>query len=99
MTSNKKPARRERREFSEEFKAEAVRMVAERRAAGATLTQVGRELDVLEDLQDRASPVRHPLQDRSRRDTSDALELGSGKADRSPSRCASSSSSSHCVHS
>ena len=40
MTSNKKPARRERREFSEEFKAEAVRMVAERRAAGATLTQV-----------------------------------------------------------
>ena len=49
MTSNKKPARRERRAFSEEFKAEAVRMVAERRAAGATLTQVGRELDVRPD--------------------------------------------------
>ena len=49
MTSNKKPARRERREFSEECKTEAVRMVAERRAAGATLTQVGRELDVRPD--------------------------------------------------
>lgn len=41
--------RRERREFSEEFKAEAVRLVAERRAAGGTLTQLGRELDVRPD--------------------------------------------------
>jgi transposase len=41
--------RRERREFSEEFKAEAVRLAAERRAAGGTLTQVGRELDVRPD--------------------------------------------------
>ena len=42
-------ARRARREFSEEFKAEAVRLVAERRAAGGSLTQVGRELDVRPD--------------------------------------------------
>ena len=52
MTSKKKagPAgRRERREFSAEFKAEAVRLAAERRAAGGTLTQVGRELDVRPD--------------------------------------------------
>ena len=41
MTSNRNPARRERREFSEEFKAEAVRMAAERRSAGAALTQIG----------------------------------------------------------
>jgi transposase len=38
--------RRERREFSTEFKAEAVRMAAERRTAGGTLADVGRELDV-----------------------------------------------------
>jgi transposase len=42
-------ARRERRAFSAEFKAEAVRLVAERRAVGATLAQVGRELDVRPD--------------------------------------------------
>jgi transposase len=41
--------RRERREFSEEFKAEAVRLAAERRAAGGTLAHVGRELDVTPD--------------------------------------------------
>jgi transposase len=41
--------RRERREFSAEFKAEAVRLAAERRAAGGSLTQVGRELDVRPD--------------------------------------------------
>jgi len=50
--------RRERREFSEEFKAEAVRLAAERRAAGGTLTQVGRELDVRPD-QLRAWTKRH----------------------------------------
>ena len=52
MTSKKKagPAgRRERREFSAEFKAEAVRLAAERRAVGGTLTQVGRELEVRPD--------------------------------------------------
>jgi transposase-like protein len=49
MKSNRKSERRERREFSAEFQAEAVRLVAERRAAGATLAQVGRELDVRPD--------------------------------------------------
>jgi transposase len=49
MKSNRKVGRRERREFSAEFKAEAVRLVAERRAAGETLAQVGRELDVRPD--------------------------------------------------
>lgn len=55
MKSNRKagtagPAgRRERREFSAEFKAEAVRMVAERRAAGVSLAQIGRELDIRPD--------------------------------------------------
>ena len=41
--------RRERREFSPEFKVEAVRLVSERRAVGVTLAQVGRELDVRPD--------------------------------------------------
>lgn len=52
MTVHKKagPAgRRERRAFSAEFKAEAVRMIVDRRAEGATLTQIGRELDVRPD--------------------------------------------------
>jgi transposase len=52
MKSNRKlgPAgRRERRAFSAEFKAEAVRLVAERRAAGVSVAQVGRELDVRPD--------------------------------------------------
>ena len=52
MRSKKKVgagARRERREFSAEFKAEAVRLAAERRAVGGSLTQVGRELDVRPD--------------------------------------------------
>jgi transposase len=49
MKSNRKAVRRERRAFSAEFKAEAVRVVAERRAEGATLTQIGRELDVRPD--------------------------------------------------
>ena len=41
--------RRERRAFSAEFKAEAVRLVAERRAVGVTLVEAGRELDVRPD--------------------------------------------------
>lgn len=49
MRSRKQVGQRERREFSAEFKAEAVRLVAERRAAGATLAQIGRELDVRPD--------------------------------------------------
>ena len=46
MKSTKKVGRRERRAFSAEFKAEAVRLVAARRAEGASWTQIGRELDV-----------------------------------------------------
>jgi transposase len=52
MKSSKKvgtAGRRERRAFTAEFKAEAVRLVVERRAEGATLAQVGRELDVRPD--------------------------------------------------
>ena len=52
MTRTKKTdaaGRRERRAFSAEFKAEAVRMVAERRALGVPLTQVARELEVRPD--------------------------------------------------
>jgi transposase len=49
MGSSKKSVRRERRSFSAEFKAEAVQLVAARRATGATLAQVGRELDVRPD--------------------------------------------------
>ena len=37
---------RERRKFTDEFKAEAVRLMYERRAAGATLSQVARDLGV-----------------------------------------------------
>lgn len=49
MKSSRKPERRDRREFSAEFKAEAVRLMTDRRAAGVTLAQVGRELDVRPD--------------------------------------------------
>ena len=43
MGSSKQVVQRERRAFSAESKAEAVRMVAARRADGASLTQIGRE--------------------------------------------------------
>jgi transposase len=49
MKSKSKTGRRERREFSTEFKAEAVQLMRERRAAGVPLSQVGRELDVRPD--------------------------------------------------
>jgi transposase len=51
MTSKQKAgsARRERRSFSAEFKAQAVQLVAERRAHGGTVAEVGRELDVRAD--------------------------------------------------
>ena len=45
MQANRK-SRRERRAFSSEFKAEAVRMLRERRSTGATVAQIARELDV-----------------------------------------------------
>jgi len=41
---------RERRVFTAEFKVEAVRRVAERRAGGVSLKQIARELDVRDDL-------------------------------------------------
>ena len=41
---------RERRHFTAEFKVEAVRRAAERRAAGVPMTQIARELDVRDDL-------------------------------------------------
>ena len=41
---------RARRAFSSEFKVEAVRLMRERRGAGASLTQVGRELGVRPDM-------------------------------------------------
>jgi transposase len=42
--------RGKRRVFTAEFKMEAVRRMAERRAAGVSLKQIGRELDVRDDL-------------------------------------------------
>ena len=41
---------RERRVFTAEFKVEAVRRMAERRAAGVSMAQIARELDVRDDL-------------------------------------------------
>lgn len=49
MKSRKAEGRRERREFSAEFKAEMVRRAAERRAAGGTLAELGREFDLRPD--------------------------------------------------
>jgi transposase len=49
MESSKQQGRRTRRDFSDEFKAEAVRLVEARRAVGAPLSQIGRELDVRPD--------------------------------------------------
>jgi transposase len=43
---SRKADRRERRVFSAEFKAEVVRLMKERRAAGSSLVQIGHELDV-----------------------------------------------------
>ena len=51
MTREKRAgSRRSRRTFSAEFKLEAVRLMQERRTAGASLKQVGRELDVRPDM-------------------------------------------------
>lgn len=41
---------RARRFFSAEFELEAVRRMKERRAAGVSVTQIGRELDVRPDM-------------------------------------------------
>jgi alcohol dehydrogenase (cytochrome c) len=45
-TESSRSPRRERRAFTEEFKREAVRLLHHRRAAGVSVTQIGRELDV-----------------------------------------------------
>ena len=41
-----KARQRVRRDFTREFKAEAVRLMQDRRAAGVSLAQVGRDLEV-----------------------------------------------------
>lgn len=46
MKRNGKAGRRERRAFSPEFKADAVRMTLERRSSGVPLSHIARELDV-----------------------------------------------------
>ena len=46
MTKRKKALRSGRRRFSEEFKDEALRQLAERRAAGESVDQIARDLDV-----------------------------------------------------
>jgi transposase len=46
---SKDTPRRERRAFTEEFKRQAVQLLHERRAAGVSVTQIGRELDVKPD--------------------------------------------------
>ena len=50
MTKPKGRPARAKRTFSPEFKEEAVRLLAERRAAGVSLEQIARELDVGPDL-------------------------------------------------
>ena len=46
MTKRKKVLRTGRRRFSEEFKDEALRQLAERRAAGESVEQIALDLDV-----------------------------------------------------
>lgn len=48
--SQERKARSQRREFTPELRQEAIRLMTERRAAGASLAQVGRELDIEPDL-------------------------------------------------
>ena len=62
--------KRERRAFTEEFKLEAVRLLCDRRAAGASLTQVARELDVGPNL------LRGWAQERTARDATTGALVG-----------------------
>jgi transposase len=48
VTKERKP--RTRREFTSEFKQEAVRLMQERKSMGASLAQVSRELEIEPDL-------------------------------------------------
>ncbi|GJG89439.1 hypothetical protein tb265_46200 [Gemmatimonadetes bacterium T265] len=50
MAQENGQAQRERRHFTAEFKVEAVRRVAERRAAGVPMPPIARELGVRDDL-------------------------------------------------
>ena len=65
--------RRERRTFSAEFKLEAVRLVRERRAAGVSLAQVGRELGVRADMLRAWAQQAEERAGRSERDVSPAM--------------------------
>ena len=62
MTRRKAGARRAPRQFTEEFKQEAVRLVQERRAAGVSLEQIARELDVGPDLLRAWGKERAPVE-------------------------------------
>ena len=74
-------AKRERRFFSAEFKAQAVRLVEERRARGVSLAQVGRELDVRPDLlrrwveELRRGPTPTPIESPSSGDAAEIRRL------------------------
>lgn len=74
MGSKQVGGRRERRAFSAEFKAEAVRRMQEGRAAGRTLTQVGRELDVRPDQLRGSARQRGEASPRDARPTGETLE-------------------------
>jgi len=50
MTKRKDGPRRAPRTYTQEFRQEAVRLMLERRAAGVSLAQISRELDVSPDL-------------------------------------------------
>lgn len=57
--NSKESKRRERREFSPEFKQEAVRLMYERQAAGVNLSQIARDLDLRpEQLRQWANQLR-----------------------------------------
>ena len=68
--------KRERRFFSAEFKAQAVRLMEERRAHGVSVAQVGRELDVRPDLLRRwADELRDGVTPAEPGSGSDAAEI------------------------
>jgi transposase-like protein len=59
VTAARRAAKRTRRVFSAEFQREAARRMAERRAQGARIQQIGRELDVVADFR-RTANFPHP---------------------------------------
>ena len=62
--------KRTRRAFTEEFKQDAVQLLRDRRAAGASLTQVARELDVGPNL------LREWAEARTARDATTGAPIG-----------------------